>query len=354
MSNKKNKKKRMSDSAKQNLFTILKSLIKNEAVVEGARHNPWWVAVIFFVVSIILPCIPIMTSNLNTYGSSFLSTYNYGLNENVATLAVEMKNENVGLVVNENHTLDEVGWVAKYSEGEAQYSYVNTNSNQYDFQAFYSNKETSDLNTFIDTLTKRKFCAKTTNAYTESAETDYTYTPNFIVFAKNNIYVRIFRPNGTDALASYVGDYLNTPAGYNFADLAVTKDVTSPTTDNLKEIKYVNSVFDNFKTFVNQSYIQTRNNNTTFSTLLALGIYAVLGVFMGLMVFILTRGKKNVWRILGFGTCLEIASWSMFTPALLALIMGFILPRFGIMFFIIFFGIRIMWLTMRQLRPQYN
>jgi maltodextrin utilization protein YvdJ len=72
---------------------------------------------------------------------------------------------------------------------------------------------------------------------------------------------------------------------------------------------------------------------------------------MGLMIFLLTRGKKNIFHIYTFGDCEKIAAWSMVSPALLSLILGFIFTDYAMMFFIILLGLRVMWLSMKQLRP---
>ena len=72
---------------------------------------------------------------------------------------------------------------------------------------------------------------------------------------------------------------------------------------------------------------------------------------MGLMVFLLTRGKKNIFRVYTFGDCQKISAWSMVSPALLGMILGFFIQDYAMMFFIILLGVRVMWLSMKQLRP---
>ena len=85
-----------------------------------------------------------------------------------------------------------------------------------------------------------------------------------------------------------------------------------------------------------------------------LGVYAGLILFLGLMVFLLTRGKNNINRTMNFWVCQKVAWWSSFTPGLLALPLGFLLASniLGQMTFIVLLSIRVMWLSMRQLRPQ--
>ena len=74
-----------------------------------------------------------------------------------------------------------------------------------------------------------------------------------------------------------------------------------------------------------------------------------------LLIFLLTRGKNNPLKSTikwyhGFG----ISTWLSMTPALLSLVLGFFLSNFAMMIYILTFGIRCMWLSMKNLRPQYE
>ena len=72
---------------------------------------------------------------------------------------------------------------------------------------------------------------------------------------------------------------------------------------------------------------------------------------MGLLMFLLTRGKNNPNRNLNLWVTTKISMWIDFTPGLLAMGIGFFyLPAAGIGY-IALIGIRTMWLSMRQLNP---
>ena len=72
---------------------------------------------------------------------------------------------------------------------------------------------------------------------------------------------------------------------------------------------------------------------------------------MGLMMFLLTRGKNNPNRGLTFFITCKIDAWITFTPALLGMILGFIWNAAAGLGFIVLIGLRTMWLSMRQLSP---
>jgi hypothetical protein len=74
---------------------------------------------------------------------------------------------------------------------------------------------------------------------------------------------------------------------------------------------------------------------------------------LGLTVFLMTRGKTNPFRIYTFWECQKIAYWAAFSPSVLALI-GFAFPAYAPLVYIFLYGMRVMWMSMRSLRPVYN
>ena len=116
---------------------------------------------------------------------------------------------------------------------------------------------------------------------------------------------------------------------------------------NLKQIDD-----DIAREFANDSYINQRVKTFWMNSGLYYGIYLVLGVFMGLMIFLLTRGKANPNRGLTFWITTKISWIACVAPAILAMIAGFFWSMAAGLGFIVLFGLRIMWLSMRSLSPQ--
>lgn len=368
----KKQRKKMSPETKENLKNIFGSLYSNQRAINGARHNPWWVALIFFVLAICLPVIPIVTNGMSQYGSSLLSSNNYGFDITGTAFAMNLVENDIDLVINANHQLiDENGsWKEKYGYGNetVQYAYVNKLTNQYDLLVYYTHETGSDFNKFQETIGNNRYEVGTTNKYVDSVQPSSSsssedapsatpYTPSFILMNQNYIVVNFFKPNSTTSIASTAGDYLTMKVGTSIASFALTGTFNGEVSstdynDYLSDSTYTNSVLNNWKVFLDETFITTRNTSTIYTSLLALGIYFALSFFMGLMIFLLTRGKKNVFRVLKFMECQKINAWASFTPGLLGMIIGFIFPQGALMFFIILLGVRIMWLTMRQLKPQ--
>ncbi|MEG1739051.1 MAG: hypothetical protein RR266_01155, partial [Bacilli bacterium] len=57
------------------------------------------------------------------------------------------------------------------------------------------------------------------------------------------------------------------------------------------------------------------------------------------------------YRSYTFWECMKISFWSMLSPAILSLVFGFFLTQFATLIFVLIFGVRAMWLSMKQLKP---
>ena len=68
----------------------------------------------------------------------------------------------------------------------------------------------------------------------------------------------------------------------------------------------------------------------------------------------MTRGKNNPNRIIKWYQCFLIAFYASLCPGLLTLVFGFILSGMEIMLYVLTFGVRVMWMSVRNLRPAYQ
>jgi len=349
---KKNSKIKMSKETKETLKNVFGSFINNARAVEGARHTPWWVAIIFFIVSLVLAVLPTFVSTLNASGASFLSSYSKDLDVQISYFVQDAYNKNARLITDEKGILTvNQNWIDEYGQettDSLQYFKLNQVSGQYDFLVYYTTLDNVQTNKFLtEDLVNRKFKLNSTVPMDEG-DTEY-YTPSFFVMNQTSYCLYLFNPNTSVAFGNISGDYVNFTGKELIEEFSkgcehLDTDITRYTSD-------VKKVYENFKTFINLGYLTAKNQLIIYRNLLSLGIYAGIALFMGLMIFLLTRGKNNVLRIYTYWDSTKIAFWSMLSPSILALILGFIIPAYAIMFFILFYGVRMMWLSMKQLRP---
>lgn len=348
MSNKaKTVRKPMSQQTKRNLANIFGSIISNQRAIDGAKELPIWVALIFFVISVFLPVIPYMVQTSGTYGASFVDTYTYSLDRTLPIASLEMQKNGIDFKVQDKklqyYKNNEPQVVPNY---ELLYSYVNKATNEYNLMVYYSNENTTDLKLKCNETYYKRYSTDSTTKDDENK-----YCPSFMILAPDEIFIFLYK-EGTATAAS--GTY----NGCNWNNYKSVDDLLVRVT-NIKESSNIgenlDAIFANWKDVFNESYLDAKSSTLLNGTFIYLGIFAALVLFMGLMIFLLTRGKHNVFRYLSILTCLKIAAWASFTPGIIGMILGFIFPQQATLFFIMVLGIRIMWLCMKQLRPQqYN
>ncbi len=296
--------------------------------------------------------------------------------------------------------------IASYINEGGQYD------GQYDLLVYYSERRTdASLNDLIYEIETTEYVSGTTDVWEASRdEFKSKYRPSFIVFNTNYVYTEVMNPSSTDteeltydvtddegsttsvttSIFSYaqmfsgdwyhhtvgdelIGDYLNVTIDYSDAFYLLTGDysnvtvgqpdedgnqyvyVTAPTTEEEKDALLRNTAYqlgfaENWYTSFDNNYKTSKNASLLYTTLLYFAIYLVIGVFLGLIIYLLTRGKNNYYRYLKFMTCQKITAWAAVTPSLLAMILGFFMPSYAIVFYIALFGLRVMWMCMQQLR----
>lgn len=352
-------KKPLSTETKRNIGNVFKSIISNQAAVEGASEAPFWIAIIFFVVSIILPIIPTFVRESSKSATSAVASYNYGAQRGLFKVTEEFTKNGVkfnvvqgGYLSFEGITYNQDGY---YVYDDIYKEEAPSTVEVYSFRVYVTEKVGDALSDLVLKLDAQKYEANTLNPYDESKKDYYDetktefYTPGFALFAKDTFVLAVYK-NGTTTRAG------NTPAGLNWNHLDANTNLLETVkkdTAELSGVKLEEKVFSNWKAVINDAYNDQRIITTWQTTGIYLGVYAGLVIFLGLMVFLLTRGKNNEFNYLKFMTCEYIVAWAAFTPAVLGMILSFIFGEsmLGVMPFIILISIRVMWLSMRQLRP---
>ncbi len=349
----------------KNFKLVLKSLINNEACVEGGRHRPWWIALILFFISMIVSIIPIFVQAITKTGSSFVSTASYGIENGLQRFIEDVETHSELTMVIKTASdgskyldLDEEKWnaVYTYEDKYGYHAYQHKNEfNVVDLEVFYIANFASDgSSAAANNIANDKEVIDE-----ETGEKTYTKrSTSYVIFGKDIFVAYLYNGTSTTLQGSCVGDYKALDDGYNFTSiLKVTiddKEVTNKTVTDEQYNAYRNGVFANWKEYFDKAYLNNRSQLTWQTTLLMFGINAVLVVFMGFMIWVLTRGKNNPFKIYKFYECEFIAAWASLTPGLLTAGLGFLFSSFANIMFPLLLGVRVMWLSMKTLRPQYN
>ena len=371
----------MKATTKRLLSNLGLSLFSNERAIEGAKTAPWWIAVILFVIGTFLPVIPIMVTQGKTYGAEYVSSYVYGYDSQLTKTFIDidangykfkMQNHELlaykdGTLIENTAALDEnsvskdltpIGTYEIQTTIEGSGSYKTRKLNVYYSDRSYNNKADGDytIAKMISKIEGTQYVLNLPEILVYTGQDEFSgsakYIPSYLILYKTGFYSTIYKTDTTTKGSStYSGnDWKKFDNSEDFLGSIINIEGKEK---DIKNLDYVNAVMDNWKSVANKAYENQKVITFWSVSGIFYGIFFGLTFFMGLMMFLLTRGKNNPNRGLRFDTCEWIAGWIVLAPALLAMIVGFIFAAAQQVAFIILIGLRTMWLAMRQLNPKY-
>jgi len=377
-----NKNKGMSPRTRNVIGNTFKGIISNRACVDNGREAPWWLAILFFLFGAIIPLIPNHVSMNKVYGASFFNNGTYDFAEQITKASVEMRQDNIKydngdtsvtkrqfvitgptLTYYENNVAKPIVG----NESNEVYNTINTVNHEYGLRIFYSPDDGEAFDNTCLRLRYQRFYSGThtpvdwVDWYSKPVyEREAYYTPNLLVLGKYTMRLILFKRAITGGSSDTVA--ATSQDGIRWGDLC-DGDMIGMSTLYVPGIEIIDSehinlqistiVYDYWKGVFSVGYNAEKNLRKWNSTLIYLGVYGGLIIFLGLMVFLLTRGKNNPFSSLNLWHSEKISAFLSFTPALLAMIFGFIFGgnMIGQMAFIMLLSLRVMWASMKTLRP---
>lgn len=301
----------------------LKSLVNNGVCKEiGAKHWAW--SILVFFISMFMSITPLLTKELTRNGSASINTtYNDVLVESLYDYSL-------------GDTLD-------LKVIDSKLSLVNDDtSSSVNLFTYDRNNKRLDIY-YINTLNGNPSFNETKTAI----EKNNTNLQSVVYFSSEYFQVSLY--SGTSLVASAAGNYTKV------SDISSFKEYLLNNVDLSKDIVTIKSnIASNFFKFADDAYLALRNQQTFISVGLVLGVNAGLTIFLVPILFLLSRGKRNPNRTLKFYEIMGITFMTTLTPGLITLILGFILGsnyQYMLMLYIMTFGFRAMWLSMKYLRP---
>lgn len=354
--------KKLSKEASFNLRAGFGSLISNNSCIEAGKNIPFWVPLILALIAAFMPVVPIMVNLSRTNGDSFISgQYTYSFDRDTAITCVALTQNESSLVLNEDH------YLSYYKSGELINSpgihemhdpYVNKDTGQYELLTYFLVEDTVNKKTVDDyykiIADKLYKVGSTQEKHEKDDEKQEYYQPSLLVFYKDGMAIRLNKFKSKDVVNRFGGNFVNVKAGDLVTRLATVEGIETPKTYNDISAKYEAGVYANFKSLLNDSYSSIKAQSLWLSTVIYYAIYFGLILLLGFLIFALTRGKRNFNNYLKWYQCMCISGWASITPGILALILGFLLTNFSMMFFILLMGVRVMWMSMKQLSPNYQ
>jgi hypothetical protein len=340
---------------------IFSSLFRNDAAMEG-RFQKWYLAAILFLLSVILATLPLFVTAAKANGSDFMDGTLYSFDAGIQRFSEALDDHDVDLVVAEDGeyrqlTNPDATWDAAFAdvEGAANFHYFSykDHTDAIKLKVYYQGAaEDTSVSVF---LTDKLNLANSE----EAINLDIV---SFVFFAKRVAYVYIYNPAkvasgeaaGKDYVSSFQGDYMSLELGANLRDTGLLDEFGNPIetpADGDEYAEYQTKILTNWEQFFDDAYKNSKTMLMWTTTSIMIGVNSLLGFFMAILIFIMTRGKNNPNRTMKFVEALKIGSWMLLSPAILTLIVGFIFPNYASMAFVLLVGLRMMWLSSKTLRP---
>lgn len=348
------------------VFYYIRSLYNNGVCFEIATTLKWFWSLIVFVLALLVSVIQPTVSAAQVKGSQLVTQttsdpFYYGLNaylDDVAndpnlTITFEKSTSTLSGTYTEETYPNYVYDGQSISVTKPFYSYYRNGSHVLDIYVSTSTDTTLTLNNIVNSNPNY---GDASDAVRETLKDQkYIRSSSFILFTKDYFYARLY--TGSTAGNSISGNYKYvleafpelTSDSYTLADILGYNISSSALIDQKQQ-----AVINNFSAYLDKIYVEPRNVNTWVTFGIYAGLNGGIMIIMGLIVFVMTRGKNNPNRSIKFLQCYSIGFWTSISPAILALIFGFLIPSFGSMLFLLLYAFRVMFLSMKYLRPAYQ
>jgi len=365
------------------------SLISNDTCVE-ARKKPWYAAIIIAFLSTIIAMSPVIYNYFTTSGGSFMNSPVYNMDNALVDFDAALSGANLSCKIQDSKlTIDSSAWKSAFpdtttlGQKNPDHAYVhefkvdtivypNTSSSSASTSESVSSESASSSSEPTAPYVKTKIVTDFAVYWAGASNIDDYYVNNVWSsigdFPKKDDKTTIFIL-GEDTFKAYkLATSATTSAlssgsrieckwdstaiqGFDLADLSTQSSHGKLYTSSSDSL--ATQTLASWKEIFADGYELTKNTNAWMMTGIFFGVYVGLALILGFTVFLMTRGKTNPFRIYTFWECQKIAYWASFAPALLGLI-GFAFPTYAQLIYIFLFGLRVMWMSMRSLRPVYN
>lgn len=326
----KNKKKQN----KVSIMPYIRTLWKNEACVDAAYSAKFFVPLIIFIVAALLSIIPITVQTATAKGGAFLEGQTiYNMDEAFYSFLEDAEKNKYDIKFDQDTKTAELdGKPVDSSNNYLLYEHKNVvldghDKDFIDLQVYYIPKG-------IDYEAARTTIGALTPNSNEGRDA------SFIIFGYDKFCAYFYKPTSYNQTSSGAyGDYQKIDAKFT--------SLKSMYVANKENYRIINAkdTLANFKEFVDQTYINTKVNLTFAQAGILLAVNVGITLLMGLVVWLLTKGKNNPNKGLSILKAYAITFWTTLTPSILAVALGFLIPNFALMIYVALFGFRIMWLS---------
>ena len=306
---------------KQNIKLFFTSLISNNACIDAGRKKPWYAAIIIFFISIILSVVPTTVLELKKQGDKNFDSTTFLTREATTLFAKDLQEDEF-----ENF------YVVKQDKDSRLESPVFE-------KCYYFELENGQKAGYAFTYCANADVQNRINAFQEA-------NVSFFIFTPDSLYISVLDPSNI-ALSKRVVAMTCINAYKKIGE----KEIRESYVAGENPTDSANQTWSNWKGLIRKFYNQTRLKAAGMQLAIMSAVNVGIIAIMGFMVWVLTRGKNNPYRIFNVWESYKIVFWAALTPGILTCGLGFLIKSFASTIFPLLLGVRVMWLSMKSLRP---
>ena len=323
---------------------VLKSLFNNSVIVEG-RKRKWIESFIVFCIAMIIALIPTVISIASIKGSSIITANSNAVDEGLIYFSETMKNKEMSFKIKDDLNT-KIIVIEESSEkwGEDPNCFNNRDKDRYFFyersdrtyneDGSYKNENVERLRVYLSIDLDNNGLSEKVKALQSQDTTPIT---SFLIIGKTSSFLAVYDKKA---------ESWDKPDSTRY----LTYDRFESGQEVISSFTGTHSL-DSWSDFIDTAYTSTKIT----SLFTQIGIYAsinlIVALFATLMIFILTRGKRNPYRDCKFTEAMKMVGIASLTPSIISALAGFILPGSSSMLFMFILAMRIVWLTSRNLSP---
>lgn len=341
---------------------ILSSLFSNETIVNESKKQPWWLAIVLIIVSCIVSVIPSFVSVMRVQGSNVITAVeNYDIDYGLKQFSIEyLGNENNKIFIKDKKlTVDEKSQMTDLGD----YSLLTEikREEKISLLVYYVDFTSEDEAKYQNFNEKMSKCILSIKASHPIENTSDSKLYSTLILGQGSVLLMICdkdakctyttEVDGTIKISSESGVKSNMSGNYDGfnEDLSNISGYYYGSTTSEK----VENAYNNWKLFFDKAYETPRNLLALQYVGIFVGIDLTIALAMGLMIFLLSKTKASVKKY-KFLESLKMVFFASFSPSLISLLLGFMIPSFQSMAFVMCYILRITWLGMKATNPPAN
>lgn len=305
---------------------LLKSLFNNSVILEG-RKRKFIESFFVFVIAMIIALVPSIVSIASIKGSAIIESGSNAVDEGLRDFSKTMNEKEIKFTIKDDgeEKIITINDLDKWNFGD-----------YYSYKRFDGDKYIERFRVYLEINSDNSIISEKVKAIQSQDDKDPVPSlTSYLIIGKTCSYLCLYAKNA---------EGWKTPSASRFLQYDRFEDGQEVMSSYIGEHS-----LNNWKAFIDTGYASTK----VVTLFTQIGIYAAINagstLLMGLMIFFVTRGKKNPYRDYKFIEAFKIVGIASLSPSIISAIIGFIAPSLSPLLYMFTIGLRSMWMTSKNL-----